>query len=80
MTEAVDAVTDYWFDELGFSEMRTSKAVANIASRRISEKNGMRVIAVEEADYVSGRFLTEVWEITAQEWRARRSRVPNHSL
>jgi len=72
MTEAVDAVTDYWFDELGFSDMRSSKAVANIASRRISEKSGMRIVAVEEADYVSGRFLTEVWEITAQEWRAHR--------
>jgi ribosomal-protein-alanine N-acetyltransferase len=72
MTEAADAVTDYWFNELGFSVMRAPKAVVNIASRRISEKNGMRVVAVEERDYVSGRFLTEVWEITAQEWRARR--------
>lgn len=32
----------------------------------------MRVIAVEESDFVSGRFLTEVWEITAEEWRVRR--------
>jgi ribosomal-protein-alanine N-acetyltransferase len=72
MSEAVDAVTDYWFDELGFSALRVPKAVANIASRRISEKKGMRVIAVEESDYVSGRFLTEVWEITVEEWRAHR--------
>ena len=72
MSEAVEAVTDYWFDELGFSELRAPKAVANIASRRISEQNDMRVIAAEERDYVSGRFLTEVWEITAQEWRAHR--------
>jgi len=72
MTEAVDAVTDYWFGELGFPVLRVPKAVTNIASRRISEKQGMRVVAVEERDYVSGRFLTEVWEITAEEWSSRR--------
>jgi hypothetical protein len=32
----------------------------------------MRVIATEERDYVSGRFLTEIWEITAEEWRVRK--------
>ena len=73
MTEAVEVVTDYWFDELSFSVLRAPKAVLNIASHRISEKTGMRVAAVEERDYVSGRFLTEVWEITADEWRASRS-------
>lgn len=72
MSEAVDAVNDYWFDELGFPVLRAPKAAVNIASRRISEKTGMRVIVVEERDYVSGRFLTEVWEITAEEWHARR--------
>jgi len=72
MREAVDVVTDYWFNELGFSVMRVPKAVVNTASRRISEKNGMRVIAVEERDYVAGRFPTETWEITASEWRAHR--------
>lgn len=72
MTEAADVATDYWFNQLGFSVMRIPKAVANIASRRISEKQGMRVVAVEEKDYVGGRFLTEIWQITAEEWRARR--------
>jgi RimJ/RimL family protein N-acetyltransferase len=71
MSEAVEAVTGYWFDELGFSVLRAPKAVVNTASRRISEKNRMRVVAVEERDYVAGRFLTEIWEITAGEWRAR---------
>jgi [ribosomal protein S5]-alanine N-acetyltransferase len=72
MSEAVEAITDYWFNQLGFSVMRVPKAVMNIASRRISEKNGMRVVVVEERDYVSGRFLTEIWETTADEWRAHR--------
>jgi RimJ/RimL family protein N-acetyltransferase len=45
------------------------KAVANAGSRRISEKQGMRVIATEDRDYVSGRLPSEIWEITAEEWR-----------
>jgi [ribosomal protein S5]-alanine N-acetyltransferase len=73
MSEAVDVVTDYWFNELGMPVLRVPKAVANTASRRISEKNGMRVVAVEEKDFVSGRYLSEVWEITAEEWRAHRA-------
>jgi [ribosomal protein S5]-alanine N-acetyltransferase len=73
MTEAVDVVTDYWFDELRFPLLRAPKAIANTASRRISEKSGMRVVAVEERDYVGGRFLSEIWEITAEEWRAHRA-------
>jgi [ribosomal protein S5]-alanine N-acetyltransferase len=71
MTEAADAVTAFWFDALQFPVLRTSKAVANIASRRISEKQGMRVVEVTERDYVSGRLPAEMWEITASEWRAR---------
>lgn len=71
MSEAVDAVTGYWFDVLGFLALRAPKAIANAGSRRISEKQGMRVVAVEERDYVSGRLPAEIWEITAEEWRAR---------
>jgi RimJ/RimL family protein N-acetyltransferase len=73
MTEAVVAVTDFWFDVLCFPVLRTSKAVQNDSSRRISEKMGMRVIETRENDYVSGRLPTEVWEITRDEWHAWRS-------
>lgn len=73
MTEAVEAVTDYWFEVLGFSVLRAPKAVGNVASRRISEKTGMRLVGTEMRDYVSGRLLSEIWEITAEEWRVRRS-------
>jgi RimJ/RimL family protein N-acetyltransferase len=72
MTEACDAVTDYWFNTLKRSVLRAPKAVANDASRRISVKQGMRLVATEERDYVSGRLPAEVWEITADEWNARR--------
>jgi RimJ/RimL family protein N-acetyltransferase len=72
MTEAVIAVTDFWFDELGHEVLRVPKAIANTASKKISESLGMRVIDTKESDYVSGRLPTEVWEITADEWRAWR--------
>ena len=72
MTEAVIAVTDYWFEVLGFPMLRVPKAVENVGSRRISEKTGMRVVEMKESEYVSGRLPTEVWEITAEEWGAWR--------
>jgi [ribosomal protein S5]-alanine N-acetyltransferase len=76
MTEACEAVTDFWFNTLNFPVLRAPKAVANIASRRISEKQGMRLVATEDRDYVSGRFPAEIWEITAGEWRARKRQIP----
>jgi ribosomal-protein-alanine N-acetyltransferase len=72
MSEACGAVTDYWFETLGFSLLRVPKAAANTASRRISERQGMRIVETKDGEYVSGRLLTEVWEITAEEWRARK--------
>ena len=74
MSEACEAVTEYWFDTLKFPVLRVPKAVANVASRRISEMQGMRVVAVEEREFVSGHLPAEIWEITAEEWRARRCR------
>ena len=72
ISEASEVVTDYWFDTLKFPVLRIPKAIANAPSRRISEKQGMRIIAIEERDYVSGRHLSEIWEITAEEWHAHR--------
>jgi RimJ/RimL family protein N-acetyltransferase len=72
MSEAVIPVTDYWFDVLGFDVMRIPKAIDNIASRRISEKTGMRVVETKDGEYVSGTLPTEIWEITAEEWRSSR--------
>jgi [ribosomal protein S5]-alanine N-acetyltransferase len=70
MSEACVWVNDYWFSTLGFRLMRVAKAAENTASRRISVKQGMRRVGVMEKDYVCGSLLTEVWEITAEEWRA----------
>jgi len=77
MTEAVEAVTRFWFEELRMPTLRTSKATANLGSRRISERTGMRLVETKDSDYVSGRLPTEVWEITAEEWRAQKFRTPH---
>jgi ribosomal-protein-alanine N-acetyltransferase len=74
MSEAVVAVTDYWFDDLGFPVLRSPKAVANEKSRGISTRTGMHVIAKEDRDYVCGRLPSEIWEVTAEEWRTWRKR------
>jgi RimJ/RimL family protein N-acetyltransferase len=70
MSEACVWANDFWFETLGFPLLRVSKAAANLASRRVSEKMGMRLVGTREKDYVSGRAVSEVWEITADEWRA----------
>ena len=72
MTEACAAVTDYWFEVLKFPVLRVPKAIANAGSRRISEKQGMRIVGREDRDYVSGRLPSEIWEITAEEWQQRK--------
>ena len=71
MTEAVVEVTRFWFEELGQPLLRTKKAVANMASRAISVREGMRCVAVTEDEYVCGRLPTEVWELDAATWRGR---------
>ncbi|HET9401456.1 MAG TPA: GNAT family N-acetyltransferase [Candidatus Acidoferrales bacterium] len=79
MTEACAAATDYWFDVLKFPVLRTPKSVANEASRRISMRQGMRLVATEEHDFVEGRLPAEIWEISAEEWRANREKVRSES-
>ncbi len=69
MTEAAAWANDYWFETLGYPVLRAPKAAANTASVRISEKQGMRRVGVIEKEYVSGRLPSEIWEITAEEWR-----------
>lgn len=79
MTEAVIVTNDYWFDVLGFPALRVHKAIGNAASRRVSEKTGMRVIALQDRDYISGRFLSEIWELTAEEWRIKRASLVDNA-
>ncbi|MGB8029646.1 MAG: GNAT family N-acetyltransferase [Terracidiphilus sp.] len=80
MSEACVWANDFWFGQLGFQVLRVAKAVANTTSRRISEKHGMRLVGTTEKDYVSGRLPSEIWEITAEEWRAWKANAARESL
>lgn len=80
MTEAVIAVNDFWFDVLGFPVLRAPKALANLASRRISEKTGMRMVATEVRNFVSGRLPSEIWELCADDWHKARALLNNSAL
>jgi ribosomal-protein-alanine N-acetyltransferase len=76
MTEACDAITDFWFEELGRTNLRVHKAVDNIASRRISERQGMRVVRTSTSALASGEHRSEVWELSREEWREHSARRP----
>ncbi len=71
MSEAADWANDYWFNVLGFDVLRVSKSAANTASRKISQRQGMRLIGHELRHYVGGPAASEIWELTAAEWRGR---------
>jgi ribosomal-protein-alanine N-acetyltransferase len=70
MSEACVWANDFWFETQGFSVLRVAKAHDNTSSRRISGKQGMRLVGFGERDYVCGRLRSEIWEITAEEWWA----------
>jgi RimJ/RimL family protein N-acetyltransferase len=82
MTEAAIEVTRFWFEDLNQPVLRIKKARDNAASRAISVRQGMRSIEQTEDDYVSGRLPTEIWELTAEQWRSfnRPTRSPNHTI
>jgi RimJ/RimL family protein N-acetyltransferase len=79
MAEACAWANDFWFHTLGQRVLRAPKAVANRASRRLSERMGMHVIRLDMRDYVSGRLPSEIWEITAEDWQAWKLLHPSGS-
>ncbi len=73
MTEAVTAVNDYAFDQLGFDKLIFSNAKGNVPSQRIKEKTGARLIGVEPAAFVDPQYMErELWELTKEMWQALR--------
>ncbi|KIQ33770.1 GNAT family N-acetyltransferase [Pseudomonas viridiflava] len=72
MQEACVVINAFWFETLGQPVMQVPKAAPNGGSRRVSMKEGMRLVSTGESDYVSGRFAEEIWEMTREEWVGRR--------
>jgi ribosomal-protein-alanine N-acetyltransferase len=73
MLEACEATSRFWFEQLRRSVLREYKAVENEGSRRLSERQHMRVIWRGERDFVAGRLPAETWELSADEWRRARA-------
>ncbi|WP_121554034.1 GNAT family N-acetyltransferase [Gibbsiella quercinecans] len=71
MAEACHAVTDYWFNVLDRDLLRVPKAVVNDRSKKVSQRNGMRLVRLQKGEYVAGVLDTELWEITREEWNQR---------
>jgi [ribosomal protein S5]-alanine N-acetyltransferase len=73
ITEAADRVTEYAFEALGWPHLWLTNAQANIASRRVKEKQGAQLIETVERCYVSGVGPGEIWLLTRDAWRNRRA-------
>ena len=52
--KACNAVNAYWFDTLSRPVMQVLKTIANDASRKVSQSEGMRMIRTREGDFISG--------------------------
>jgi len=73
MSEACAAVNTFWFEDLQRSSLRVPKAALNEGSRRLSLREGMRLVARYEADYVCGRLPAELWELSREAWLSTRA-------
>ena len=73
MSEASAMVTDFWFGVLERPVLRVPKAAPNLGSRRISEREGMRLIRTDEGQFVEGTFPRDIWEMTRAEWLRTKS-------
>lgn len=69
MTEAVFPVMDYAFNELAFEKLIFTNAVGNVASRRVKEKTGAKLIDIRPAKFVDPQYTEhEVWELEKKDW------------
>ena len=71
-TEAARAVRDHAFRDLGLARVISLIHVDNKASRRVAEKNGMRL----EKETIFRGFPTQVFVIHREEWLAQRVSSP----
>lgn len=69
--EACKVINAYWFETLARPVMQVPKAVDNQASRKVSQREGMRLIETGEGHFVSGPMLKEIWEMTRAEWLSK---------
>ena len=70
MTEALEPVTEYAFESLGFEKLIFANAAGNIRSARIKEKSGARPIGIVPGRYVDPSLRErEMYELTRADWQ-----------
>jgi ribosomal-protein-alanine N-acetyltransferase len=72
MSEAVAAVNDFVFRELGVDVFYACNAVTNEASRRVKQKTGAELVGYIELAHHNGQTLAERWRVTREKWLRRR--------
>ena len=72
MTEAVERVTAFAFDDLQWPFLYLANAAPNHGSHRVKEKQGAEVIDVRLHQYMSGEFPRVTWILTREAWTARK--------
>ncbi|MCB0367926.1 MAG: GNAT family N-acetyltransferase [Bdellovibrionales bacterium] len=69
MTEAVNPLMNYAFENLGFDKLVFANALGNQRSRRIKEKTGAKFVEVKPAKFVDPKFTEhEIWELKKVDW------------
>jgi RimJ/RimL family protein N-acetyltransferase len=69
MTEAVEPVMDYAFNELGFEILYFGNALGNTRSRRVKEKTGAKLIRIEAGKHIDPQLTEmEIWELKKENW------------
>ena len=74
MSEAVEAVNRFVFEDLELESFIEQNAADNPASRRLKEKSGGELVGRRESRYLSGERWSEVWRLTRAGWLATKQR------
>lgn len=74
MTEAVTAVQDYLFFELGIEKLQVVNAMDNVGSHRVKEKTGAEFVKYGTLPHNSGEDRSEIWVVTKDRWKELRGR------
>lgn len=69
MTEAVAAVNDFIFFDLRVEKITVCNFEGNEGSRRVKKKTGAKFIGFCEKQHHEGKIRSEMWEITAENWK-----------
>jgi len=74
MTEAVNAVLRFGFEQMGLNRIEANCMPENIASERVMQKAGMRFEGImRERIFAKGRFHdVKVYAILLKDWREKR--------